>query len=276
MTCMVKASAMSGRLAGKVALVTGCGSIGPGWGNGKAISVLFAREGASVFGLDRDAAAAEETRGLIAAEGGVCEVTVCDVAKGAEVTTAVERCLAAFGRIDVLVNNVGIVSLGGPVELAEAEWDRVHDINLKSAFLTCKQVLPVMERQGRGAIVNIGSIAGLRWTGVPYLTYYTTKGALIAFTRAVALQYAAKGIRANLVSPGLMDTPMVHAGLTAAYGREGDHAELARARNAQCPMGHMGDAWDVAEACLFLASDAARYVTAHDLVVDGGITAKFA
>ena len=265
-----------GRLADRVALVTGCGSIGPGWGNGKAISVLFAREGARVFGLDRSAEAAEETRSLIQAEGGTCEVATCDVAHSAEVAAAVTRCLSTFGRIDVLVNNVGIVSLGGPVELDEAEWDRVHDVNLKSAFLTCKQVLPVMERQGRGAIVNIGSIAGLRWTGVPYLSYYTSKGALIAFTRAVALQYAAKGIRANLVSPGLMDTPMVYAGLTGAYGREGDHEVLVQARNAQCPMGRMGDAWDVAEACLFLASDAARYVTAHDLVVDGGITAKFA
>lgn len=265
-----------GRLAGRVALVTGCGSIGPGWGNGKAISVLFAREGARVFGLDRSLEAAAETRALVQGEGGACEISRCDVAKAAEVATAVGRCLAAFGRIDVLVNNVGIVALGGPVELDEAEWDRIHAVNLKSAFLTCKQVLPVMERQGRGAIVNIGSIAGLRWTGVPFLSYYSSKGALIAFTRAVALQYAAKGIRANLVSPGLMDTPMIHAGLTAAYGAEGDHESLVRARDAQCPMGRMGDAWDVAEACLFLASDAAKYVTAHNLVVDGGITAKFA
>ena len=265
-----------GRLADRVALVTGCGSIGPGWGNGKAISVLFAREGARVFGLDRSMEAAAETRALIQGEGGTCEVRLCDVARAAEVAAAVERCLAVFGRIDVLVNNVGIVALGGPVELDEAEWDRVHEVNLKSAFLTCKQVLPVMERQGKGAIVTIGSIAGLRWTGVSYLSYYTSKGALIAFTRAVALQYAAKGIRANLVSPGLMDTPMVHAGLTSAYGAEGDHEALVRAREAQCPMGRMGDAWDVAEACLFLASDAARYITAHDLVVDGGITAKIA
>jgi NAD(P)-dependent dehydrogenase (short-subunit alcohol dehydrogenase family) len=267
---------MSGRLDGKVALVTGCGSIGPGWGNGKAISVLFAREGASVFGLDRNLAAAEETAGLIAAEGGAGAVMAADVSQGVDVARAVAACLDRFGRIDVLVNNVGIVVLGGPVELDEAAWDRVCAVNLKSVFLACKHVLPVMERQGKGAIVTIGSIAGLRWTGVPYASYYATKGALIAFNRGVALQYAARGIRANLVSPGLMDTPMVHAGLTSAYGTEGDHEALVRARNAQCPMGHMGDAWDVARACLFLASDEARYITAHDLVVDGGITAKFA
>jgi NAD(P)-dependent dehydrogenase (short-subunit alcohol dehydrogenase family) len=267
---------MTGRLEGKIAIVTGCGSIGPGWGNGKAISVLFARQGAKVFGIDRNPVAAQETRAIIHAEGGICEVHTADVARAAEVEAMAKACLDAFGRIDVLVNNVGIVSIGGPVELDEAEWDRVHDINLKSAFLTCKHVLPVMQRQGSGAIVNIGSIAGHRWTGVPYLTYYSTKGALIAFTRAVAMQYAAQGIRANLVSPGLMNTPMVHAGLTAAYGKEGDHEELVRVRDAQCPMGRMGDAWDVAEACAFLASDAARYITAHDLVVDGGITAKYA
>jgi NAD(P)-dependent dehydrogenase (short-subunit alcohol dehydrogenase family) len=267
---------MTGRLRDRVAIVTGCGSIGPGWGNGKAISVLFARQGARVFGVDRNLVAAQETRAIIHAEGGVCEVGVADVSQAAAVEAMVRRCLELFGGVDVLVNNVGIVSLGGPVELDEAEWDRVHAVNLKSAFLTCKHVLPAMVRQGGGAIVNIGSIAAHRWTGVSYITYYSTKGALVAFTRAIALEYAAKGIRANLVSPGLMDTPMVHAGLTAAYGTEGDHAELVRVRAAQCPMGRMGDAWDVAEACLFLASDAARYVTAHDLVVDGGITAKYA
>jgi NAD(P)-dependent dehydrogenase (short-subunit alcohol dehydrogenase family) len=198
------------------------------------------------------------------------------VAVAADVERAVAGCLARFGRIDILINNVGIVVLGGPVELAEADWDRVAAVNLKSAFLTCKHVLPVMERQGTGAIVTIGSIAGSRWTGVPYASYSTTKGALVSFTRGVALQYAAKGIRANVVSPGLMDTPMVHAGLTGAYGTEGDHEAMVRRRAAQCPMGFMGDAWDVARACLFLASDEARYVTAHELVVDGGITAKFA
>ena len=267
---------MNERLKDKVALVTGAGSIGPGWGNGKAISVLFAREGARVFGIDINADAAEETRGLIAEEGGDCRTAAGDVASSTDVQAMVEGCLAAFGRIDILVNNVGIVKVGGPVDLDEADWDRVMDINLKSVYLTCKSVLPVMEREGGGSIVNISSIAALRYTGVPYATYYASKGGILAMTRGVALEYARKGIRANSILPGLMYTPMVREGLTAAYGKEGDVDNLKRVRDAQCPMGHMGEAWDVAYAALYLASDEAKYVTAAELVVDGGITAKYA
>ena len=158
---------MAGRLEGRVALVMGAGSIGPGWGNGKAAAVLFAREGATVMACDVNRAAAEETRDIITREGGECRVGTCDVADGRQVAATVENCLAAYGRIDVLHNNVGIASLGGPVELDEAEWDRVCNVNLKSVYLVCKQVLPHMEQAGRGAIVNIASIAGIRWTGVP-------------------------------------------------------------------------------------------------------------
>jgi NAD(P)-dependent dehydrogenase (short-subunit alcohol dehydrogenase family) len=264
---------MGKRLEKKVAIVTGAGSIGPGWGNGKATAVLFAREGARVLAVDRNPQAAEETRALIAAEGGVCEAFTADVARAADVQALARRCQEAFGRIDILHNNVGILALGGPVELAEADWDRLTAVNLKSMFLTCKYVLPVMEAQGAGAIVNIGSVAGIRYLGVPYIAYNTTKGAILAFTRSVALQYAAKGIRANTVLPGLMDTPMVDAGLPAAYAK-GDVEKMKAIRHAQCPMGRMGDAWDVAHAALFLASDEARYVTGAELVVDGGLTCK--
>jgi NAD(P)-dependent dehydrogenase (short-subunit alcohol dehydrogenase family) len=263
-------------LKDKVALVTGAGSIGPGWGNGKAISALFAREGAKIFGVDINVEAARETERIVGEDGGVFVSHVADVANADQVEDMVGACMDTFGRIDVLVNNVGIAKVGGPVGLDEAEWDRVMDINLKSVFLTCKHVLPVMEEQGAGAIVNISSIAAIRWTGVPYATYYASKGGLLSLTRAVALQYAPKGIRANSVLPGLMNTPMVHAGRTGAYGKEGDHENLIKVRDAQCPMGHMGDAWDVAYATLFLASDEAKYVTAAELVVDGGITAKYA
>ena len=266
---------MTDRLKDKVALVTGAGSIGPGWGNGKAIAALFAREGAKVFGVDINPGAAEETRGIIEGEGGTCASHTADVAKGDQVAAMTRACLDAFGRIDVLVNNVGILSLGGPVEVEEAEWDRAMDINLKSVFLTCKHALPVMAEQGAGAIVNISSIAAIRWIGVSYASYYASKGGMNALTRAIALEYAARGIRANCILPGLMNTPMVHAGLTAAYGEEGDIENLVKVRDAQCPMGRMGDAWDVAHAALFLASDEAKYVTATELVVDGGITAKF-
>jgi NAD(P)-dependent dehydrogenase (short-subunit alcohol dehydrogenase family) len=264
---------MPGRLDGKVALVSGAGSIGPGWGNGKAAAVLFAREGARVLAADINIEAARETKQIIEAEGSVCEAVSGNAAVAADVAAIANACLSAFGRIDVLHNNVGIVELGGPVETTEESWDRVTDVNLKSMFLTCKHVLPHMERQGGGAIVNIASIAGIRWLGVPYVSYAATKAAVIQFTRVVALQYARSGIRANSILPGLMNTPMVHAPeVVSAYG--GNSEELVRRRDEQCPMGHMGDAWDVAYAALFLASDEAKYITGTELVVDGGLTAK--
>jgi NAD(P)-dependent dehydrogenase (short-subunit alcohol dehydrogenase family) len=187
----------------------------------------------------------------------------------------VRACLDAFGRIDVLVNNVGIARTGSIVSTSEADWDLVSDVNVKSVYLTCREIVPVMERQGKGAIVNIASVAAHRWTGISYASYYATKGAVVSLSRGIALEHAAKGIRCNSVSPGLMNTPMVHHGLTAAYGAAGDVDNLIRVRDAQCPMGHMGDAFDTAHAVLFLASDEAKYVTAHDLVVDGGLIAKF-
>ena len=266
---------MSDRLRDKVALITGAGSIGPGWGNGKSTAVLFAREGAKVFAVDLDLEAAEETSGLITGEGGVCRTHRADVARADSVADMVDACLDAFGRIDVLINNVGIARLGGIVTTEEGDWDLVSDVNLKSIYLVCQRVVPVMERQGKGAIVNIASVAAHRWTGINYASYYATKGGVVALSRGIALEFAAKGIRCNSVSPGLMNTPMVHHGLTGAYGAEGDVDHLIKARDAQCPMGHMGEGWDTAHACLFLASDEAKYVTAHDLVVDGGLTAKF-
>jgi len=267
---------MGGRLQDKVALITGAGSIGPGWGNGKATAVLFAREGAAVFGVDRNLDAANETKGIIEGEGGVCATHVADVAKAESVQAMVEACVSAFGRIDVLVNNVGIARTGGIVATAEADWDLVTDVNQKSVYLTCRHVVPVMERQGSGSIVNIASVAAHRWTGISYASYYATKGAVVSLSRAIALEFAGNGIRCNSVSPGLMDTPMVHHGLTGAYGADGDVANLIRVRTAQCPMGHMGTGWDTAHAVLFLASDEAKYITGTDLIVDGGLTAKFA
>ncbi|MDH3596405.1 MAG: SDR family oxidoreductase [Rhodospirillales bacterium] len=264
---------MGERLKDRVALVVGAGSAGPGWGNGKAAAVLFAREGARVFCVDINPAAAEETAGLIAEEGGEAAAHRADVSKAGEVAALVARCLELYGRIDVLDNNVGIVEVGGPVEASEESWDRVMAVNLKSMFLTCKHVLPAMERQGGGAIVNIGSVAGIRWLGVPYISYHASKGAVVSFTRAVALEYAAKGIRANAILPGLMNTPMIVEPLKDAYAG-GDVEKMLEVRAAQCPMGRMGDAWDVAHAALFLASDEARYITGTELVVDGGITAK--
>ncbi|SRR5258708_7283912 len=267
---------MAKRLEGKVAMVVGAGSIGPGWGNGKAAAVLYAREGARVLALDLNVKAAEETVGIIKEEGGTAIARAVNAANSAEVEAAVRACTEAFGRLDILHNNVGIASLGGPVDVSEEEWDRVMAVNLKSMFLSCKHALPVMVAQGKGAIVNISSIAGIRYTGVSYITYSTSKGAIVPFTRSIALEYAKQGIRANSILPGLMNTPMVHAGLKGAYSANADAAEMVRARDAQCPMGRMGDAWDVAYAALFLASDEAKYITGTELVVDGGISAKYA
>jgi NAD(P)-dependent dehydrogenase (short-subunit alcohol dehydrogenase family) len=266
---------MGERLKDKVALITGAGSIGPGWGNGKATAVLFAREGAKVFGADQNLDAANETRGIIEGEGGVCATCAADVAKAEDVRAMVDACVAAFGRIDVLVNNVGIARTGGIVTTEEADWDLVTDVNQKSVYLACKHVVPLIKREGRGAIVNIASVAAHRWTGIAYASYYATKGAVVSLSRAIALEFAAKGIRCNSVSPGLMNTPMVHHSLTGAYGNEGDVDTLIRVRTSQCPMGHMGTGWDTAHAVLFLASDEAKYITGIDLIVDGGLTAKF-
>jgi NAD(P)-dependent dehydrogenase (short-subunit alcohol dehydrogenase family) len=266
---------MAGRLAGKAALVVGAGSIGPGWGNGKATAVLFAREGARVMCIDINEAAARETAELIAHEGGEAEALRADASADADVARAVARCVERFGRIDVLDNNVGIAEVGGVVELPEAVWDRVFAVNLKSCFLAMKHVIPVMERQGGGSIVNISSVASIRYLGIVYASYYATKAAMNHLTRTTAAQYAPKNIRVNAILPGLMKTPMVEksAGLANSYA-EGDVDAMWRARDAQVPMGHMGDAWDVANAALFLASDESRYVTGIELVVDGGLTLK--
>jgi NAD(P)-dependent dehydrogenase (short-subunit alcohol dehydrogenase family) len=267
---------MPGRLTGKVAMVLGAGSIGPGWGNGKAAAVAFAREGAKVLCADIDLAAAQETAAIIAGEGGEAMALRADVTKAADIAAAVAACLAAYGRIDVLDNNVGIALVGGVVEVSEEDWDKVFAVNLKGAFLAMKHVIPVMEKQGGGSIVNISSIAAIRWTGIPYATYYASKAALSHLTRTTAVQYAPQQIRVNAILPGLMQTPMVEksAGLAQTYSG-GDVEEMWRVRARQVPLGRGGDAWDVAWAAVYLASDESRYVTGIELVVDGGATLKY-
>jgi NAD(P)-dependent dehydrogenase (short-subunit alcohol dehydrogenase family) len=263
------------RLKGKTAMVVGAGSIGPGWGKGKATAVTFAREGAQVFCVDRNQAAAQETVDIITSEGGAAAAFTADAASASDVEATVAACLEAYGRIDVLDNNVGIAEMGNVVDVSEASWDHVFNVNLKSAFLAMKHVIPVMARQGGGSIINISSIASIRHLGISYVTYATTKAAMNQMTRTTAVEYAPKNIRVNAVLPGLMKTPMVEhsAGLAASYAA-GDVEAMWRARDAQVPMGHMGDAWDVANAALYLASDESRYVTGIELVVDGGITLK--
>jgi NAD(P)-dependent dehydrogenase (short-subunit alcohol dehydrogenase family) len=259
---------MSRRLDEKVALVFGAGSVGPGWGNGKATATLFAREGAKVVAVDVNLAAAEETQRIIAEEGGTCIALQADVTQSDQIGIVVAETLRRHGRIDILQNNVGITEMGGPVELSEEGWHRVIDINTTSIFLTCKHVLPVMERQGKGAIVNISSLASIRYTGYPYIAYYAAKGAVNQFTVGLALQYAAKGIRVNAVLPGYMNTPLIHQQIAGQYDTPDD---MVRARDALSPTGRMGTGWDIAHASLFLASDDAGYINGVCLPVDGGV-----
>jgi len=262
---------MAGRLKDKVALVFGAGSVGPGWGNGKATAVTFAREGAIVVAVDRSAEAAEATASIIRGEGFAARALTGDVTQSDSVAAIVARTVAEFGRIDVLHNNVGITAMGGPIEESEASWHRVLDTNLTSMFLTCKHVLPVMLAQRSGAIVNISSIAAVRYTGYPYISYYASKGGVNQFTVGLALEYAAHGIRANAIMPGMMDTPLIHQQIAGQYD---DEDAMVAARNAACPMGVMGTGWDVAHAAAFLASDEARYITGVCLPVDGGLSCR--
>ncbi len=263
---------MGERLKDKVAIVTGAGSSGPGWGNGKATAVLFAREGARVFAIDINADAVAETAQIIRDECGDCAVQQVDVTQSNQVRSMVDRCIETYGRIDILHNNVGILEVGGPVEASEESWDRVVAVNLKSMFLTCKYTLPHMEKQG-GVIVNISSIVGIRYLGVPYASYSATKAAILQLTQSIALEYAEKNIRANTILPGLMNTPMIIESLKNAYA-DGDVDRMLEMRHNQVPMKRMGDAWDVAHAALFLASDEAKYITGAQLVVDGGLTCR--
>jgi NAD(P)-dependent dehydrogenase (short-subunit alcohol dehydrogenase family) len=264
---------MGDRLKDRVAIVVGAGSSGPGWGNGKATAVTFAREGAKVWCVDLNAKAAQETVDIIKGEGGEARPHVANVSVAAEVQRMVEACLSAYGRIDVLHNNVGIARMGGPVELSEEDWDLVLDVNLKSFFLTCKYVLPVMEKQRRGSIINVSSVAGIRTPkGIAYVAYNASKGGVNSLTQAVASQYADKGIRCNAILPGLMHTPMI-APLSSSYS-QGDYEKMIEIRNKACPTGKMGTAWDVANAALFLAGDESSYVSGHLMVVDGALTVR--
>lgn len=261
------------RLQDKVAIVFGAGSVGPGWGNGKATAVLFARNGAHVVCVDVNPGAAQETVGIVAGEGGAAEAAACDVLDAEAVRQVVDGVVDRHGRIDILHNNVGYATMGGPIELDETAWRRTIDLNVTSCFLTCKHVLPHMLRRRSGAIVNVSSVAAIRYTGYPYIAYYAAKAAVNNFTMGLALQHAKDGIRVNAVMPGLMNTPLIFQQISGQYASA---EEMVAARDAACPMGRMGTAWDVAHAALFLASDEAQYITGVSLPVDGGLTCRIA
>ena len=258
---------MGERLKGRSAIVFGAGSSGPGWGNGKAAAVAFAREGAKVACVDLSAEAAEETAAIIRAEGYDAVAIAADVTQLASLEAAAAQAAEAFGRIDILHNNVGVTHMGGPVELDEDKFQAALDLNIGPVYRTAKAVLPYMLKAGSGAIVNISSLAAIRYVGYPYFAYYATKAAVNQATVALAMQYARQGIRANCIMPGLIDTPLIYKQISGQYGSV---EEMVAARDAMVPLGKMGTAWDVAAAAVFLASDEAKFITGVCLPVDGG------
>lgn len=261
------------RFKDKVAIVTGAGCVAAGWGNGRAIAVRLAEEGAWVLAVDRDPARLDETLALAGSARDRIVAHACDVTNSAEVAAMAQACVDRFGTIDILVNNVGGSAAGGPVEMAEEVWDLQVDINLKSVFLCCKHALPTMIGRRSGAIVNIASTSGLRWTGSAQVAYAAAKAGIIQLSRVVAVQHAPMGIRVNTVVPGQLHTPMVESRL-AKQRTGGDIDALLAQRQKRIPLGFMGDGRDTAAAVLFLASEDARFVTGTELVVDGGMTAR--
>ncbi|HVM80494.1 MAG TPA: SDR family NAD(P)-dependent oxidoreductase [Stellaceae bacterium] len=259
------------RLEGKIAMVVGAGqSPGEGMGNGRATALTFAREGAKVLAVDRDIASAEETVAIIRKEGGEAAAFEADVTREASLAAAVAETLNRWSRLDILHNNVGVSIAGGDaplLELTEAAFDRIAAINLRGTIMACKHAIPVMRRQRGGAIVNISSVAAFE--NYPFVAYKATKAAMVAFTQQVAIQNAEWGVRANVILPGLMDTPMAVDTRARVSGKS--RAQVAAERDARVPLRkRMGTAWDVANAALFLASDEAKFITGVALPVDGG------
>jgi len=253
---------MADRLAGKVAIVTGAGSRAAGIGNGRAAAILFAREGARVLVVDRSRVAAEATLKMILGEGGEAAVFDADVTRSDDCAAMVDDAVRRWGRLDILDNNVGIGGRGTVVEVSEEDWERVMRVNVTGMMLASKHAIPVLARGGGGAIVNISSISALRPRGLT--PYSASKGAVIALTRAMAIDHAQQGIRVNCVAPGPVYTPMVYA--------DGMSEELRERRRCASPLGIEGTGWDVGYAALFLVSDEARYITGVVLPVDGGVT----
>lgn len=264
---------MGDRLAGKIALITGAGSVGAGWGNGRAAAALFASEGATVVACDLNPESMSETEDHLRASGNDYLLQRCDVTSSADIRALVDTIMARFGRLDVLVNNVGGSAKGGAVELSEEDWLKQITYNLTSVFLTCKHVLPIMKAQKSGSIVNTASTSGIRWTGAAQVGYAAAKAGVIQFSRVTAVEYAPWNVRVNTVVPGQMHTPMVEARL--AQQREGgDVAALLAKRQSRIPLPFMGDGRDTAQAALYLASDDSRFVTGTEIRVDGGMSAR--
>lgn len=260
-------------LKGKIALIMGIGQVGipnsSTWGNGSATARVLSYNGVKIVGCDLNIKAAEYTKQRLLNHdpSAVCDVMTADVTKSSDVEAVVDAAMKLHGRIDILVNNVGMTAPGDPVTMSEEVWQSQIDLNLKSVYLGCHAVLPIMEKQGSGVVINNGSITALRYIGKPQIAYASAKAAVVQFTKATAVMYAPKGVRLNCVIPGLMYTPLVEN--LGASEKEADREVFRRITQHNVPMGRMGDSFDVANAAVFLTSDAAKYITAHALVVDG-------
>lgn len=260
---------MAGRLNGKVAIVTGAGSLDDGWGNGKAAAVLYAREGAKVVLVDINEDAAQATKVVIDKEGGSSIVVAADVSKAADVRRIIDACVSSYDALDVLHNNVGLFDMGTVEDISEGEWDRYFAVNVKSVYLMCKAALPIMIRRGSASIINISTISSIRYTS-PCVTYSASKAAVNQLTQSIAIQYGRHGVRANAILPGYLDTPLITSVLKRQMNPK-EVTENLRRRDAIVPTGKVGTAWDVAYAALFLASDESKFVNGVELNVDGGM-----
>lgn len=258
---------MVDRLKGKVAVVFGAGGPPGEWSNGKAAAAAYAREGAVVVAIDRLSDAAEDAVRVIENEGGHAIALTADVTNTEQVEAAVKAAVERCGRIDILHNNVGMVQPGGPLETDDAALQRSMDINVGSMHRAVRAALPHFLARRSGAIVNISSLSAIRWAGYSYFAYYASKAALNQATVAIALQYADQGIRANVIMPGVIDTPLVYKQISSQYKTVD---EMRAARSRAVPMKVTGSPWDVANAAVFLASDEARFITGVCLPVDGG------
>jgi NAD(P)-dependent dehydrogenase (short-subunit alcohol dehydrogenase family) len=258
---------MTDRLKNKVAIVFGAGAPRGEWSNGRATALAYAREGASVIAVDRLEDAAQETAEMICAEGHLGIAVVADVTNTAEVNNAIQAGIEHFGAIDILHNNVGIAHAGGPLDLTDADFQRVIDINVGSVHRTVRAVLPHFLAKGSGVIVNVSSLAAIRYSGYSYFAYYASKAAVNQATVAIALQYADQGIRANVIMPGVIDTPLVYKQISAQYD---SIEQMVTARKNAVPMKRAGSPWDIANAAVFLASDDSSFITGVCMPVDGG------
>ena len=258
-------------LDGKTAIVSGGGSEGEGWGNGRAIATLLARQGAKVIGTDLNYKAAKNTQDFILKENNKCEIHEVNMSNKKDVDSFFKNVTKQHEKINILVNNVGRSEPGDPEVMDYDVWREQFSTNLDTAFFAIKQIIPTMKKNGGGSIVNISSVAGMRYVGKPQVGYSASKAALMQMTKTTAIIHAENKIRLNCVVPGLMHTPLVER-LANKYA-DGKYEEFVKTRNNQVPMKKMGSSFDVAHAVLFLASDEAKYITGTEIVVDGGLTA---